>query len=141
MQRQEFRRPRRHGLQAARRETGQRSRRPRRNRQWQASAGDPARDRAQDRNLLPAAERKLMAATPSTTASTRDKLLRARAASAHLAQLSTEDKDALLLKIADVLEAQEKSILAANHKDVETSRLDGAMRDRLLLTPARIHDM
>jgi len=82
-----------------------------------------------------------MAATPSTTASTRDKLLRARAASAHLAQLSTEDKDALLLKIADVLEAQEKSILAANHKDVETSRLDGAMRDRLLLTPARIHDM
>ncbi len=82
-----------------------------------------------------------MAATPSTTASTRDKLLRARSASARLAQLSTGEKDALLLKIADALEAQGKSILAANNKDVETSRLDGAMRDRLLLTPARIEDM
>ncbi|SPF49380.1 gamma-glutamylphosphate reductase [Candidatus Sulfotelmatobacter kueseliae] len=82
-----------------------------------------------------------MAATLSTTTSTRDKLLRARSASAPLAQLPTEDKDALLLKIADALEAQEKSILAVNQKDVETSGLDGAMRDRLLLTPARIHDM
>ncbi len=82
-----------------------------------------------------------MAATLSTTASTRDKLFRARAASARLAQLSTEDKDALLLKIADALEAQGKSILAANNKDVETSGLDGAMRDRLLLTAARVEDM
>ena len=34
-----------------------------------------------------------------------------------------------------------KSILAANREDVETSGLEGAMRDRLLLTPSRIEDM
>jgi len=82
-----------------------------------------------------------MAATLSTVAGTQEKLRRARAASARLAQLSTTDKNALLLKIADALEVQEKSILAANREDVENSGLEGAMRDRLLLTPARIEEM
>jgi glutamate-5-semialdehyde dehydrogenase len=82
-----------------------------------------------------------MAATLSTAASTQEKLLRARAAAARLAQLSTEEKNALLLAIANVLEAQEKSILAANDEDVKSSGLEGAMRDRLLLTPARIKEM
>ena len=82
-----------------------------------------------------------MAASLTTTAPTQDKLLRARAASARLALLSTSEKNALLLAIADAIEANEKSILAANREDVENSGLEGAMRDRLLLTSARIKDM
>ena len=82
-----------------------------------------------------------MATTVSNTASTQEKLLRARAAAAKLAQLSTEQKNALLLAIADAVEAHEKDILAANRADIEHSGLDGSMRERLLLTPARIKDM
>ena len=82
-----------------------------------------------------------MATTLANTASTQEKLLRARAASAKLAQLSTEQKNALLLAIADAVEAHEKDILAANRADIEHSGLEGAMRERLLLTPARIKDM
>jgi glutamate-5-semialdehyde dehydrogenase len=82
-----------------------------------------------------------MATTVAIGSTTREKLERARAASARLAQLSTEEKNALLLKMADALEAQEARILAANHEDVERSNLSGAMRDRLLLTPSRIKDM
>ena len=81
-----------------------------------------------------------MAATLTTAASTQEKLLRARAASARLALLSTQEKNAILLAIADALEANEKSILAANCEDIENSGLEGAMRDRLLLTPARVKD-
>jgi glutamate-5-semialdehyde dehydrogenase len=80
-------------------------------------------------------------ATPSRAASTQEKLLRARAAAAQLALLSTEGKNALLLAIGDAIEAHEKSILAANRDDVQSSGLEGAMRDRLLLTPDRIRDM
>jgi glutamate-5-semialdehyde dehydrogenase len=82
-----------------------------------------------------------MSASPSTGASTQEKLLRARAASARLALLPTEEKNALLAKIAHAIEDQEKSILAANRQDVESSGLDGALRDRLLLTSARIRDI
>lgn len=77
----------------------------------------------------------------SSTRSTQDKLLRARTASSRLALLSTDEKNALLLAIAKALEASEKSILEANRQDVETSGLEGAMRDRLLLTEQRIKDM
>ena len=82
-----------------------------------------------------------MAATLTSAMSTQEKLMRARAASGGLALLSTEEKNALLLAIADAIEANEKSILAANREDVESSGLEGAMRDRLLLTAARIKDM
>ncbi len=83
-----------------------------------------------------------MAATLATAgASTQEKLLRARGASAKLALLSTKEKNDLLLAIADAIEAQERSILASNRSDVENSGLEGAMRDRLLLTPARIKEM
>jgi glutamate-5-semialdehyde dehydrogenase len=82
-----------------------------------------------------------MAATLSTAASTQEKLLRARAASAKLALLSTEEKNVLLLAIAGSIEANEKSILDANREDVEKSGLDGAMHDRLLLTSSRIQEM
>ena len=82
-----------------------------------------------------------MTATLIAAFSTQEKLLRARAASSHLALLSTDEKNALLLSIADALEANEADILEANRLDVELSGLEGAMRDRLLLTPARIKDM
>jgi glutamate-5-semialdehyde dehydrogenase len=82
-----------------------------------------------------------MAATVTTAVSTQERLLRAGAASAKLALLSTEEKNALLAAIADAIEANEKSILAANREDVENSGLEGAMRDRLLLTASRVKDM
>src|SRR5713101_4044383 len=43
--------------------------------------------------------------------------------------------------MADAVEANSAGILAANRADVESSGLAGAMRDRLLLTPARIQEM
>jgi glutamate-5-semialdehyde dehydrogenase len=82
-----------------------------------------------------------MSITVTTAASTQEKLLRARAASARLALLSTEEKNGLLLAIAAAIEANEKNILDANREDVEKSGLESAMRDRLLLTPSRIKDM
>ncbi|HWY02689.1 MAG TPA: glutamate-5-semialdehyde dehydrogenase [Candidatus Acidoferrum sp.] len=82
-----------------------------------------------------------MAAAPIPDSSTQQRLLRARAASAKLALLSTEEKDALLLAIADAIEANQKSILDANREDLEDSGLEGALRDRLTLTSSRIQDM
>jgi glutamate-5-semialdehyde dehydrogenase len=82
-----------------------------------------------------------MATTVANSASTQEKLLRAREASAKLALLSTNEKNALLLAMADAIEAQARSILTANQEDLESSGLEGAMRDRLLLTAARIKDM
>jgi glutamate-5-semialdehyde dehydrogenase len=82
-----------------------------------------------------------MATTISTSCSTRDKLLRARQAAAPMAQLSTAKKNAILLVMAETVEANAKSILDANREDVETSGLTGAMRDRLLLNPTRIGEM
>ena len=82
-----------------------------------------------------------MALTITNSVSTQEKLVRARGASAKLALLSTDEKNALLLAIADAIEAHAETILAANREDVESSGLEGAMRDRLLLTPARIKEM
>jgi glutamate-5-semialdehyde dehydrogenase len=82
-----------------------------------------------------------MAATIANSASTQEKLLRARAAAAKLALLSTDEKNALLLAIADAIEAHTQTILAENQLDVKSSGLEGAMRDRLLLTEARIMGM
>jgi glutamate-5-semialdehyde dehydrogenase len=82
-----------------------------------------------------------MSTTLANSASTQEKLLRARDASAKLAALSTDQKNELLLTIADSIEVNAESILAANLEDVESSGLDGAMRDRLLLTPPRIKEM
>ena len=82
-----------------------------------------------------------MATTISTSYSTRDKLLRARQAAATMARLSTAKKNAILLVMAETVEANAKSILDANRQDVETSALTGAMRDRLLLNTTRIGEM
>jgi glutamate-5-semialdehyde dehydrogenase len=82
-----------------------------------------------------------VATTLANPATTQQKLLRAREASSKLALLSTAEKNALLHAIADVIETQSQSILAANQQDIDNSGLERAMRDRLLLTPARIADM
>ena len=82
-----------------------------------------------------------MAVTVTQSASTKEKLLRACGAAAKLALLSTGEKNALLLAMADAIEANIQTILAANREDVESSGLEGAMRDRLLLTTERIKDM
>jgi glutamate-5-semialdehyde dehydrogenase len=82
-----------------------------------------------------------MTVTVTNSASTQEKLLRARAAAAQLALLSTNEKNALLLAIADSLEAHDQTILAANREDVKTSGLEGTMLDRLLLTAPRIKEM
>jgi glutamate-5-semialdehyde dehydrogenase len=82
-----------------------------------------------------------MAATAANSASTQEKLLRARAAAAKLGLLSSALKNALLLAIADALEAHAQTILAANREDLESSGLEGSMRDRLQLSLARIAEM
>ena len=73
--------------------------------------------------------------------STREKLERAQAASPRIAGLSTEQKNGLLLTMADAIETHAAEILAANQKDLNGSGVEGAMRDRLLLTAERVRAM
>ncbi len=82
-----------------------------------------------------------MASIVTVSSSTREKLERARKASASLAQLSTAQKNALLLQMANAIEAQAAKILRANEDDIQRANLSGAMRDRLLLTSERISEM
>jgi glutamate-5-semialdehyde dehydrogenase len=82
-----------------------------------------------------------MATSVSPGLSTREKLVRARQASSRLAQLSTADKNEIILRMADSIEANAQRILAANRVDLDSSGLQGAMHDRLLLTPDRISAM
>jgi glutamate-5-semialdehyde dehydrogenase len=82
-----------------------------------------------------------MAAMVITFLSTRDRLLRARAASSRLSQLSTTDKNDILLLMAASIEANTENILKANRADLEASQLVGAMRDRLLVDAGRIRTM
>ena len=77
----------------------------------------------------------------ATPLSTRDQLLRAREASSRIAQLSTAQKNATLMVMADSLETNIENIIEANRKDLESSGLAGAMRDRLLLDADRIRLM
>jgi glutamate-5-semialdehyde dehydrogenase len=79
-----------------------------------------------------------MATTSIVGTSTRDKLVAAKRAAAEMAQLSTAQKNALLLVMADAVEANADKILAANQVDLESSGVAGAMRDRLMLNPDRI---
>jgi glutamate-5-semialdehyde dehydrogenase len=82
-----------------------------------------------------------MATSVTNSASTQEKIVRARAAAATLARLSSDEKNALLLAIAEALESNTQTIVAANREDIESSGLEGAMRDRLLLTGSRIEEM
>ena len=82
-----------------------------------------------------------MSSTATHVRSTQEKLLRARAAAAKLALLLTDEKNKILHLIADALEKNAKKILGANRTDIESSGLEGAMRDRLLLTAVSIEEM
>lgn len=65
----------------------------------------------------------------------------ARAAAHELTKLSTEQKNEILLGMADGILAGEATILAANEKDLAAADdlgLTDAMKDRLRLTPERI---
>ena len=72
--------------------------------------------------------------------STREKLERAQTAAAKLVQFSTEEKNRLLLLMADAIEAHAGEILRANGQDIAESKLAGAMLDRLLLNPRRVRE-
>jgi len=82
-----------------------------------------------------------MSGVIAVAGSTRLKLENARRASAALARLSAKQKHDLLIEMADQIEASSPKILEANEEDIRRSNLSGAMRDRLLLDPARISAM
>jgi glutamate-5-semialdehyde dehydrogenase len=82
-----------------------------------------------------------MASSTTSAISTHDKLVRARAAATQLAQFSTEQKNSILLAMADELDRNVNDILAANRSDLESCGLSGAMLDRLSLTPERVSAM
>lgn len=70
-------------------------------------------------------------------------LKQAKAATPMLAMLSTEQKNRALLAMADALEREASSILAANAEDIEAARgkVSDVMLDRLALTGERIKGM
>ena len=74
---------------------------------------------------------------------TKEILLRAKAAAGELAQLSPEIKNTALLKMADALVARKTEILSANAQDVAAAKntLGEVMIDRLRLTETRIEGM
>lgn len=82
-----------------------------------------------------------MATTATIPASAREKLERAKRASQRVAQLSTDQKNLLLVEMANAIEASGAKILLANAADLEQANVSGAMRDRLLLDPKRIAEM
>ena len=67
----------------------------------------------------------------------------AKAAKQEITRLTTEEKNAALLAMADALVSQEEAILAANAADLEAAKgtVSDVMLDRLLLTPQRIASM
>jgi len=68
----------------------------------------------------------------------------ALAASRELVLCNARKKNAMLVSMADELEARKTEITEANAKDIEAGRESGlapAMLDRLLLTPARLNGM
>ena len=81
-----------------------------------------------------------MASIATITASTRQKLQRARTAAGAVAQLSSAQKNDLLLKMADAIELKSPAVLRANEEDLKHANVSGAMRDRLLLNPERLKE-
>lgn len=65
----------------------------------------------------------------------------AKNAAYELALLSTAEKNAALLAMADVLDAAQAEILSANALDLKDAQVQAKFLDRLRLTPERIHDM
>jgi glutamate-5-semialdehyde dehydrogenase len=82
-----------------------------------------------------------MASSTTSAISTHDQLVRARHACSQLAQFSSEQKNSILLAMADELERNVNDILAANRADLEACGLSGPMLDRLSLNPERVSAM
>ncbi len=81
---------------------------------------------------------------PDLEAQIHDLGRRARAASRHLAKLTTDAKNCALRAMADELATAHESILTANARDLEKARADGlsgAMLDRLTLDEKRVTAM
>ena len=73
---------------------------------------------------------------------TLDILKAAKKCAPSLAAVDTEQKNKALLAMADALEADTETILAANAQDMAAAtHLSQSMLDRLALTEGRIHDM
>ena len=73
----------------------------------------------------------------------RDMAVKARAASRQLQALPSEQRVAILNRIADSLESHEQQIMAENAVDVEaaTGRISDALLQRLVLKPNKIHQL
>lgn len=68
--------------------------------------------------------------------------LAARKASRKLARLSTEDKNRVLLNLAELLRTDQSAVLSANQEDYQEAKAEGleeSMLDRLLLTGERLN--
>ncbi|MGH7847725.1 MAG: glutamate-5-semialdehyde dehydrogenase [Candidatus Binatia bacterium] len=69
---------------------------------------------------------------------------RAKQAASRLAQISADEKNRVLLRMADALSEQQWLLLDANQKDLEAARrakVPPALLDRIALDPSRIHAM
>lgn len=69
---------------------------------------------------------------------------KAKEAARSLAQLSTEEKNRALLRMAEGLEGQREFLLRENQKDLDLARkaeLSTALLDRVALNPSRIESM
>jgi glutamate-5-semialdehyde dehydrogenase len=68
--------------------------------------------------------------------------IRAKHAARRLAQISADEKNRVLLRMADALSEQQARLLDANQKDLEAARraeVSAALLDRIALNPSRIH--
>jgi glutamate-5-semialdehyde dehydrogenase len=72
---------------------------------------------------------------------THEKLLRARQAAPHVAQLTSRQKNGILRAMAAAIERNSDKILDANQADLAANDLRPSSRDRLLLNPKRITEM
>lgn len=82
-----------------------------------------------------------MTAPPLSTASIRDRVRLAKAASRELARLSTAVKNAALLRTAELLETEQEPVLEANAVDVRAGTeagVDAYFLERLTLSPERL---
>lgn len=73
-----------------------------------------------------------------------EKALRAKEASRRLMNVSTEKKNACLLRMAELLKKEEGFLIEENKKDVEAAKVRGlspALIDRLTLNEKRINEM
>lgn len=64
-----------------------------------------------------------------------------RATSRHIARLTDAERSAVLQTLADILEADASSLIAANELDLARMDAGSPLYDRLKLTPARISDI